>query len=194
MKNTIKNEKGIALVVTLMLLVLGFAIVAILFRLSTQETKLTRLEQGYSTALDAAKSATDLFITMVQNQQSTPPTSSPASLFGTNSTNSNCLKVKMYNATGTTTSGWSTVAAWSTYGCPSQAHATSSDPTDNPDITITLSNYKVYLKLIDTVSTDATDAVPCYAGCYYYTVVARSQASSGTGPQANITFVYRYFK
>ena len=64
MINPIQNQKGIALIATLMLLVLGFAVVAILFRLSTQETKLARLEQGYTTALDAAKAGADLFIYM----------------------------------------------------------------------------------------------------------------------------------
>ena len=73
MINPIRNQKGIALVATLMLLVLGFAVVATLFRLSTQETKLARLEQGYTTALDAAKAGTDLFIYMVQNQVFIPP-------------------------------------------------------------------------------------------------------------------------
>ena len=74
MINPIRNQKGIALVVTLMLLVLGFAIVAILFRLATQETKLAGLEQGYTTALDAAKAGTDLFIDMIANwvTKSTP--------------------------------------------------------------------------------------------------------------------------
>ena len=43
MKNSIQNQKGIALITTLMLVVLGFGVVAIMLRLSTQETKLARL-------------------------------------------------------------------------------------------------------------------------------------------------------
>ena len=78
MKNPIQNQKGIALIATLMLLVLGFAVVAILFRLSTQETKLARLEQGYTTALDAAKGATDLFIFTVQNGSALGYSTDPA--------------------------------------------------------------------------------------------------------------------
>ena len=44
-----------------MLLVLGFAVVVTLLKLVTSETKLSRLEQNYSTALDAAKGAADVF-------------------------------------------------------------------------------------------------------------------------------------
>jgi Tfp pilus assembly protein PilX len=194
MKNPIQNQKGIALITTLMLLVLGFAVVAILFRLSTQETKLTRLEQDYSIALDAAKGATDLFIVIVQNgfALATPPTP----VFGATYNNSSCLQTKMTNPTP-----WSTTspAQWTAAGCPSATSTTapsaiSSNPTDSPDITFVLNNYTVNLKVIDNTTTTGTGTAPCANGCYYYTVVARAQLTGGTGPQANVTFVYRYSK
>src|SRR5208282_1502297 len=103
MIKTIQNQKGIALVATLMMLVLGFAVVAILLRLSAQETKLARLEQGYTTALDAAKAGTDVFIEMVESSgaatsplPATPLINPP---FGTNSLNGACLSIKMSQPT-----------------------------------------------------------------------------------------------
>ncbi len=191
MKNPIKNQNGIALISTLMLLVLGFAVVAILFRLSTQETKLAHLEQGYSTALDAAKGATDLFIFTVQNgfALGVPPT---APFAGMAYNQVNCLQVKLTQATS---EPWSADPGW-TAACPSQANATSSDPTTGYDIVLTnFNNYTVYLKVIDNTKTDAVGSTtaPCYNGCYYYTVVARAQPTTGgTNTHADVSFVYRY--
>lgn len=188
MKNPIQNQKGIALIATLMLVVLGFAVVAILFRLSTQETKLARLEQGYTTALDAAKGATDFFIFTVQNGSAllTPP----APPFGATFNQINCLKAKMTSAT----------SAWNGAGCQQTLTTTapsaiSSDPTDSPDITFQLmtpSAYTVNVKVIDTTMTPAANPnTPCFNGCYYYTVVARAISPDST-EHADIFFVYRY--
>jgi Tfp pilus assembly protein PilX len=186
MKNPIKNQRGIALIATLMLLVLGFAVVVILFRLSTQETKLARLEQGYATALDAAKGVSDLFMFMVQN--GSYQATSPALPFG--ATRSSCLQTKM----AYTTSSWSAQTGWPAISTTSTTapSAISSDPTDTPDITLNLSNYTINLKVIDNSVTAASGGNPCYHGCYYYTVVARAQAPGGSGEHADILFVYRY--
>ncbi len=187
MKNSIQNQKGIALITTLMLVVLGFGVVAIMLRLSTQETKLARLEQGYTTALDAAKGATDLFIFTVQNGSAlgTPPTPP----FGAAFNQSNCLKAKMTTAT----------SGWTGAGCPQTNNTTapsaiSSNPADSPDITFTLSNnYTVNVKIIDTTMTGpgSPPSDPCRNGCYFYTVVARA-ASLDLSEHADISFVYRY--
>lgn len=188
MRNPIQNQKGIALIATLMLMVLGFAIVAILFGLSTQETKLTRLEQGYTTALNAAKAGTDLYIYMVQNGAHTPPNAN----FGTSPNNGNCLKVKM--GVGNITSTWSG-AQWA--GCPQASTTTapsaiSSNPTDSPDITLTLSNYTVYVKVIDNWYTPKTGAAPCAVnGCTYYTVISQA-VSPDLSEHAEVLFVYRW--
>jgi len=197
MDNPIPNQKGIALVSTLLLVVLGFGVVAIMFRLSTQEAKLASLEQGYTAALDAAKSGTDLFIYMVQNQTPNPPVpsgSGASTPFGTSFLNGKCLNVKMSNST----SNWSTNANWA--GCPSATStaapsAISTNPTDSPDITLALTNgsipYTVYVKLIDNYMSTATGATPCQNGCYYYTAISRAQPQ-GSNEYAEVFFVYRY--
>lgn len=197
MTNPVRNQKGIALVVTLMLLVLAFAVVAILFRLATRETKLGGLEQGYAAALDAAKSGADLFIYMVQNATPNPPVPQGAGAtkpFGTSYLNGQCLNVKMFNSTST----WSTNQAWT--GCPSATStaapsAISTNPADSPDITLTLTNgvtpYTVYVKLLDNYLSSSTGSAPCQNGCYYYTVISRAQPQ-GSNEYAEVFFVYRY--
>jgi len=191
----LRNEKGLALLSTLMLLVLGFGVVAMLLRLVTAETKLAALEQGYTTALDAGKAGTDMFLFMIQNGTANPPNQIGAS----NASNVACVDQKMYNPK----------SSWTTAVCPDQSPnpdptncpsptATCADPTISPDVTMTLSNCTVYLKIVDTTET-APVAPPnpsdlCHPnGCYYYTVNVRSIAS-GTNERADITFVYRFPK
>lgn len=195
MINPIRNQKGIALVVTLMMLVLGFAVVATLLRLSTQETKLARLEQGYTTSLDAAKAGTDLFIEQVQQWEANLPKPLPASppFNGSYLLNGTCLTIKMSQQT----SSWTSTTGWNT-GCPTLANAISPFPTDSTntanyysDATLPLGNYTVYLKVIDNYQSNPNGTPPpCQNGCYYYTVLARAQAQ-GSNEHADIQFVYR---
>jgi Tfp pilus assembly protein PilX len=197
MINPIRNQKGIALIVTLMLLVLGFALVATLLRLSTQETKLAGLEQGYTSALDAAKAGTDLFIEQVQQcEASGNPLPANPPFGGTYLVNGTCLNIKMSQQT----SSWTGTAGWSG-GCPTQAQAISPFPTDSTtanyysDATLPLGNYTVYLKVIDNYQSGPNPSYPpCQNGCYYYTVLARAQATQGSNEHADIQFVYRFDK
>jgi hypothetical protein len=191
MINTIQNQKGIALIATTMLVVLGCAIVAIMLRLAARETKLANLEQGYTTALDASKAGADLFMYMVQNQAHNPPVPSGSGTntpFGTSLNQGRCFQIKM----GNSTSSWSGAAGWNTApACPSQANATSTDPTVTPDITLTLSNYTVNVKVIDNYASAATGVAPCTNGCFYYTVVTRATSPDSTD-HSDVLFVYRY--
>lgn len=187
MKNTIKDQKGIALITTLMLLVLAFAVVAILFRLATRETQLARLEQSYATALDAAKSGADLFMFVVQNGLYAP--SAQALPFNASFNNVACLRTKMGNAPGDNPPG----TVWTTAGCPSSA--VDSNATDSPDITVALNNYTVSVKVIDTFVDNTKSGITtpgqCNNGCTYYTVLSTAVSPVG-GQRADISFVYRY--
>ncbi|MCE5333988.1 MAG: hypothetical protein LLG06_05310 [Desulfobacteraceae bacterium] len=185
MKYTLNNEKGIALITTLMFVALGFSIIAILLRMVTVETKMARLEQSYSIALDGAKGGADMFIFLVQNGLTAPP--SPGIGTGTAVNSGHCFHVKLNYPTAS----WVSQSEWTTYACPTQAVATDPDPTAQPDFTMTLSNHTVSVKIIDTIQTQPAAAAPCLNGCSYYTVNVRSQAT-GTGEHADITFVYRY--
>lgn len=188
MKHPLNNEKGIALITTLMFVALGFSIIAILLRMVTVETKMARLEQSYSIALDGAKGGADMFIFLVQNGLTAPPT--PGIGTGTAVNSGHCLHVKLNYPT----SSWATQSEWTTYACPTASTAIDPDPTNQPDFTLSLSNHTVSVKIIDTIQTQPTSLAPpapCQNGCSYYTVNVRSQAA-GTKERADITFVYRY--
>ncbi len=190
MTSTLNNEKGIALITTLMFLGLGFAVVAILLRLVTVETKMTRLEQSYSIALDAAKGGADEFMFMVQNGLDAPP---PGGSFGAAANSGWCLKVKKSHSTDT----WITNADWTANGCTNNlALATDPNPTVQPDFTLSLSNYTVSVKVIDTILTSApaapTPGTACADnGCAYYTVNVRA-VSPNSNEHADLSFVFRY--
>ncbi len=205
------NEKGLALITTMLLLALGFAVVAILLQLTTRQAKLTGIENGYSTALDGAKAGADAFIYNTQlcinanPSGSTTPCASPAG-FGTlqGTAQNPCIYLKLFNPTTSTTgTNWSNVANWSISACgsmtstPPTATATDSADIQNfPDLTLQLGSYNVYVKLVNTfvssAPTSPTD--PCYSssGCYYYTVVSLARSSSGN--MAQVQFIYRYPK
>jgi Tfp pilus assembly protein PilX len=186
MRNTLNNEKGIALITTLMFLGLGFAVVAILLRLVTAETKMARLEQSYSVALDAAKGGADEFMFLIQNNQDRPPDG-----FGTAAHSGWCFKVKK----STASTNWLTNSDWTANSCTNDlARATSPDPTVEPDFTMALSNYTVYVKVIDTTLTEKAGAAgeACADnGCAYYTVNVRA-VSPNSNERAEVSFVFRY--
>ncbi len=182
----LRNEKGLALLSTLMMLVLGFGVVAMLLRLVTAESKLAGMEQGYTTALDAGKSAADMFLYLVQNSLDNPPNTIGAAT----TPNSSCIQIKRTKKT----SEW-TGAGWDDKGCPSIANATNPDPTVFPDVTMTLANCIVKFKIINTTLTAAPvpappSGTPCELGCIYYTVNVRSVSTNKE--QADLSFVYRY--
>ena len=188
MIRVLKNEKGIALITTLLLLVLGFAVVVTLLRLVTAETKMSRMEQSYQTALDTAKGGADLFISMKQQYTGSGVFQQP---LGSNPVSPLCLQVKLNNPTASWDANWP-----GGVGCPTVAsgNATNADPTQHADITLSLSNYNVSIKVIDTWFSSATNCgsnCPCNNGCYYYTVSVRSVAPD-SNENANIYFIYRY--
>jgi Tfp pilus assembly protein PilX len=182
MKSPICNQKGIALITTLVMLVLALGVVAILLQLTTRATRLTGLQQGYTTALNQARAGADSFINTALNFNSTthtgtvpsfPPAAAP--------TTSTCLNTKLF----TTTSAW---------GCASGAAASTPDATSNPDIKYTVGNDTVYIKIIDTTmmapnpADTACNSSTSTNGCIFYTVL-----STATGPtgKATVQFVYR---
>jgi hypothetical protein len=173
MKRTfINNEKGIALLTTLMLMVLGFGLVATLLSMVTYGTKTTGLEQEYATALDAAKGGADLVINMAQRKLYTPP-----SLGGATGASADCMeqKMTMQSLGDNVTGNWRSCTA----------QATTYDPKTSPDVTLTLSNHIVYVKIIDTRITASITTTN-----YFHTIIVRAEALSGPG-RADIVSLYQ---
>ncbi len=166
------NEKGIALLTTLMLMVLGFGLVATLLYMVTYGTKTTRLEQEYTIALDAAKGGADMLINMAQRNLYDPP-----NLGGAIGSNASCMeeKLTMQNTGDNQTGNWRSCSV----------QAISSDPKISPDLTLTVANHRVFAKIIDTRVTTGTTATN-----YFYSVTVRAESLGGQG-HAEISCLYQ---
>ncbi|MGC9194484.1 MAG: hypothetical protein ACP5IL_03410 [Syntrophobacteraceae bacterium] len=200
MTNPLKNQKGLALITTLLLMALGFVVVGILMRLVHNQSKLTGLQQGYATSLDAAKAGADDFIYTAQLclYGGTAPCTSPPQGFGTvtgSGTAAGCLSMKLRNAT----TAWGT-NGWNASLCGTALQATDSgitNLTQFPDITAVLGNYTVYVKVVNTyigpAPQNASQTDPCYSnGCYYFTVVSQAVNTATKQAQAQVQFIYRF--
>lgn len=168
MRHLIHDKRGFALLTTLMLMVLGFGIVATLLYMITQSTKTTRLGQKYATALDAAKGGADMIINMMENELFTPP--NLASAVGVNA---DCLEEKLTQAT----LGDNGTANW--VSCTDQA--TTPDSKTAPDFTLTLADYQVYVKIIYRTDTSTNSL---------YVVNVRAEIP-GSQEYAEISFLYQ---
>jgi hypothetical protein len=170
--NRPERERGIALLTTLMLMVLGFGLVATLLYMVTYGTKTTRLEQEYAVALDAAKGGADMIINMAQRSLFDPP-----NLGGAAGSNASCLeeKLTMQNTGDNATGNWRS--------CSMQA--TTSDPKISPDLTLTMANHRVYVKIVDTRVTTSNTATN-----FFYTVNVRAEALNGQG-RAELSCLYQ---
>jgi hypothetical protein len=168
MRRIVHNEEGVALLTTLMLTVLGFGVVTTLLYMVTQGTKTTRLEQEYATALDAAKGGADIIINMMENELF----SSPA-LASTVSSNAPCLEEKLTNPT---------TDSEPSLNWPScTAQATGSDPMTDPDLTLTLANHQVFVKIIHTTKTNIN---------FLYLINVRAEIP-GSQEHVEISFLYQ---
>jgi len=179
----LKNERGIALLTTFMLMVLGLGIVATLLYSTTQGTKIAALEQDYARALDAAKGGADLLIAMIHDPWLQAP-------FGAVRPNPACWGNKLYY----TTHESNVLGNWP--DCISAADAVNPDPTVQPDLTLTLANCQVYGKIICTREVLVSGCTPSGEDdCldYLYVVKVRGQAPNST-TSAEISFLYQIDK
>jgi hypothetical protein len=179
MKCIVYNEKGIALLTTLMLMVLGFGVVATLLYMVTYGTKTSSVEQKYATALDAAKGGADFLINMMQNELFGPP-----GLGGVvvSSSSSLCMEQKLTQATteSNPSSGWPPCCSGNSTQC------VNSDPRILPDLTLAVGGCQVFVKIINTKITN---------NAYLYTVSVRADSPTDSRePHAEISFLYSLAK
>ena len=150
------NQKGIALVTSLMLTLISLTIIMYLLYMVTSGVKLSGANKRYKTALEASYGATDLVIKEIMpalfNKTiaagSNDPTASFTGLFAasinfTKEADSTCLMQKMTSSS----SKWDL------------ACSKSSNPKESTDFMITLNStssdpFNVYTKIIDTICSD----------------------------------------
>lgn len=176
--DTLRNEKGIALITALLMMVLGFAVVVTLLLLVTQGTKISGIEQRYAVALDATKGGGDLIIYMIRNGLTSPPSLANAAGPSTSS----CLNQKLSKPTSA--ANWA-ACSWSTSTSnPALKEAISEDPSEAPDLTLSMNGYQVFVKITDTKET-STDLL--------YTINIRSQLPNSP-EHSEISLLYQQEK
>lgn len=146
--NPINNEKGIALVTSLMLTVLSLIMVMVLLYIVSTGTQLSAGHKRYKTALEASYGGTELFVKDIMPKVFQGYSSSLTSQFngiGLTMPSVNCLSQKM----NTATAGWSA------------ACSSTLDAKTSPDLQFYLKSeltgfqaqpkFMVYSKIVDTV-------------------------------------------
>ncbi len=140
----VRNERGMALVTSLLLMLIALAITMALLYLLVWQTKLSGAHKRYKTALEASQGGVEIFAKQVIPQVFTNFTSGMGAQFNLvwNGSNPSCLSYKLNNAT----------ASW---GSACGADSNPYDATKNWDVTFNLpgtqSNYSVYAKIVDTI-------------------------------------------
>ena len=150
MEIIIRNNKGIALVTTLMITLISLTIVMALMYMITSGTKMSAQHRKYKSSLEASYGGTeivtkDVFPLVLRNYSSTTLNSDITTTFGGINmqvvTSQNCLQSKLTKPTANWPSGCSSL----------------SDPKKSPDIQFSLSAFTgnpfvVYSKIVDTTS------------------------------------------
>ncbi len=216
----VKNEKGIALVLALLLSLISLAILSALIYFITQGTEMSGFLKRYRTAGEAAKGGLQLttneFIPYLISGGSTSSLSSlynsgssslpyPLALAFPSSSSTNCFNIKLQNPT----------ASWVAAGCPNDPNLNNPDPTVGAaDATFNLQAYgpsqpfQVSLRIVDTVlgNTDTSGldleglgVVDSGSGMvspapqpYLYRIEATSQRLNNPDEKASFSAIYAY--
>lgn len=199
------NDKGFALVTSLMLTLISLTIVMALLYMITQGTRMSGVNKKYKTALEASYGGTELFTKdilpfVMRNYSSSTLASDIVSTFGGSARiavgSQSCLQDKLKKST----QNWSA------------ACASSLNIKDRPDITYTMqatsgNPFLVYSKIVDTVNgnTDLSGLQLEGAGVaesqtiltpqhfpYIYRVEIQGERQSNSAAQANLEVLYAY--
>lgn len=200
------DNKGFALVTSLMLTLISLTVVLSLLYLITQSTQLSGLNKKYKTALEASYGGTEIFTKdimpfVMRNYSSATMNTDLQTKFSAVSlqvvdTQNNCLQIKLTKST----SDW-----------PS-ACSKSLSPKDSPDIRYTMgatvgNPFYVYSKIVDTTNgnTDVSGLQLEGAGVaeaqsvlspqhfpYIYRIEVQGERSTNSTAQANLEVLYAY--
>ncbi len=178
----IKNQKGIALIVALILSLVSLVLIGMALYISTQGTKLSGRLKSYATALSAANGAYEIATTILPSikQQSSFDLSNIDSL---KSNNEKCLNIKLNNLT----QNWTSTSGWSYNHCPSLNNATSSNIDDIRnyyDLKYKLGDYYIYIKV--TSSSLGNTQLPSQS------LSSGGVSSSGLGSKPSPTMPHLY--
>jgi hypothetical protein len=201
----LKNEQGIALVTALMLTLISLGIIMALLTMITSGAKLSGAQKRYRTAMEAAHGGTevamkDIIPMVLKNYSATTLVAQVQSDFSgiglQVATTQQCLQAKLTKTSRQWPAGCSSVMS----------------PKQSPDMSFTLQAtagdpYKVYAKIVDTVSGNSdlsglqlegsgvAESSPILTPQhfpYLYRVEVQGERSSNAREQANISALYAY--
>ncbi|MGC8706711.1 MAG: hypothetical protein ACP5SC_06770 [Desulfurella sp.] len=158
-----KNQNGIALIIVIFISALALILVGLMLWLILGSTKISGMSSEYKTAQDAAKGASNIVISMLKFDSSTPDL--PPDYYTI--PNPTCMTIKLEKPS----------IAWSNWNCSNT----------NPDITMQLGSYKVYATIVLTqvILPEKNNALDTY----FYTV--KIHAFNNKNESSNIAFVYK---
>jgi len=206
----LRNEKGITLIIVLILSLVALATISSLIFMIITGTQLSGLQKRYKTALEAGMGGADVTYQVI-GARGNPniPNNSCFSFNFSPSFTDPCMTAKLNTTTSATNWG----------SCPDYNNATSLiiNPADNTtyDFTIdiggvgcpTTSTYRGYTKIVDTVEGNSgadlglvktgvvsagTGEVPVVSMPYLYTLEVYSENQNTLSERAQLSILYQY--
>jgi len=195
------NEKGIALVMVLLLSVMALAIMAALIYMLTAGTQISGAQKRYKTALEAGIGGSDIIYQVIAARIDNPDTLENDFNFLSNidvPTSQACLKNKLLLATG----------SWAS--CAADATTMTIDPTDNATYDMMFdigaeTPYRVYAKIVDTIPGNSGGDVGLTKGGalesagaqvvskpFFYTIEINAETRDNPVERAKLSILYEY--
>jgi len=203
-KKILNNERGIALVMVLVLSIIALAIMSGLIYIITSGTQISGIQKRYKTALEAGVGGADVAYQFVAVRGN--PNIPNINFAWSSSFTNPCLTAKL------TTTAWTT--NWAACNNYTKATSISIDPNDPDtyDATFDLGaspypTYRVYTKIVDTVEGNSggeegllkgsvvstnSGEVTVQSKPYLYTIEIKSENTANTGERAKFSILYQY--
>ena len=189
----LRNEKGIALVMTMVIALIGLGVVSVLLFLVIQGTSMSGYHRFFRTADEAAVGGADVAAEFIRDRGfAVPNLLNPQRVNGSPEDAAyaaSCLNNKLITARG----GANLLAAGAWVNCTSGA--LTANPGTRPDLqfdtpSVTgLASYRVFVKIVDTVAGNSeTTGIVTVGELYGAGVIA---SSSGEVSPPHIPYLYR---
>jgi hypothetical protein len=215
LQSTIRNERGIALVMILILSAIALAIMAALIYMVTTGTQISGMQKRYKTALEAGLGGAEVTYQFIGFRGDTTDTESFRTTLASNvtttiTTPSACTGTDL---SGVSYTGWAAklntpTTSWSS-GCDSTMSITPGTATSYDMIFDIGSSpsYTVYAKIVDTVEgnsapstglggegvvTSGSSEVTVVSMPYLYTIEMDAQKKDNPSERAKLSILYEY--
>lgn len=192
------NDKGIALVMTLVISAIGLAIMAGLIYMITVGTQISGIQKRYKTALEAGMGGSEFSYEVIGARMTPSFTPAAFSMPALDVSGTNCLNPKLNTSTGT----WPVVC--------SQTVAIDHNDQTTYDWRFELGagpTYRVYAKIVDTVEGNSggdtglvkggvvstgVGEVTVMSRPYLYTIEIDAQDRDNPAERAKLSVLYQY--